>query len=195
MINQSNNICVALTYAYRDILIWEKEKNLSPYEEKLLNNLKLNLQLCLPLQKYATSKLQDFKRIEDPTYNQKKFFEEGKDYIKEFLEEIDNLPNYEHTSIKKESFFQEPNNEYKRYEIIKYYLEAYKIAKILGIDLNRLKNCCHMAYRICLKLDEYKKKYPFDGDKGLWEKDKKMNKIIEAVDKFKKINKNHVERK
>ena len=192
MYNIHNNICIALRYTYRELKKWEEKREFSDYEKKLIKNIYLNLQLCNPLGKYTTSKLEDFKKLDDPTYNnQKEFFENDKDYIDEFLKEVENLPEYEYEPIIEEEFFKEPDNDYRRYELVKYYAEAYKIAQYFDSEeikpfMDKLKNAYHMAFRMCKKLDEYKKKYPFKGDKGLWEKDKKMNKIIDAVEKFKK---------
>jgi len=192
MYNRNNNICLALVYTYKEFKKWEEKRTFSDYEKKLIKNIYLNLQLCNPLGKYATSKLEDFKKLDDPTYNnQKEFFENDKDYIEEFLEEVKKLPEYKYEPIIEDNFFKEPDNNYKRYELVKYYAEVYKIAKYFECEelepfMSKLKNAYHMAFRICKKLDEYKKKYPFEGDHGKWEKDKKMNKIIEAVEIFKK---------
>ena len=190
--NVSNNICLALIYTYKELVKWEKNKSFSKDEKMLLENLHLNLQLCNPLGKYVTSKLEDFKKKDDPTYNnQSDFFENDKDYIEEFLEEVEHLPKYKYKAINEGKFFKEPDNDYRRYKLVKYYSEVYKIAKYFEDDdlnpfMDKLKNAYHMAFRMCRKLDEYKKQYPFDGDRGMWEKDQKMNKIIEAVEKFKK---------
>lgn len=196
MYNKNNNICLALRSAYQEFEKWERGKEFFGYEKKLIKNLYLNLQLCNPLGKYVTSKLEDFKKMEDPTYtNQKDFFEKDKDYIEEFLKEVKELPKLPESVnvIDEKEFFKEPDDSYRRYELVKYYAEVYRIAKYFECDelkpfMNSLKNAYHMAFRMCKKLDEYKEKYPFKGDKGMWEKDRKMNKIVEAVEKFKKDN-------
>jgi hypothetical protein len=194
MINANNNICVALQYCYRDLIEWETSRTFTPYEKRLLENLHLILQLCNPLGKYVTSKLEDFKKMEDPTYNnQTEFFDNEADYIEEFLEEVNSLPEYSYFPIPEKQFFQEPDNSYRRYELFKYYAEAYKIAKQLDMDLKRIRHVYHMAWRMCKKLDEYEEKYPFTGDHGLWEKDKRMNKIIEAVEEFRNGNKRNID--
>lgn len=188
--NKNNNICVALTYSYRDLLKWEKKNkdSLTEEQENLLHNLKLNLQLCNPIQKYATSKLNDFKKIDDPDYEQKVFFEEGKDYIELFLKEVNELKEYDYAPINEIEFFEESDDYYKRYELVKYYSESYRIAKRLLNDDNLIKSimhCYHMAFRICKKLNEYRIKYP---NEKKWGKGKNMVKqnftIIKGVENF-----------
>lgn len=200
-----NNICTALNHTYLSLLKFAEKFEFDNKQKRYIENLKLNLEIALPFGKYTTSKLEDCKKIEDPTYkNQKQFFEDDKNYIEDMYKEIEKLKDeykkYEVEEIDVDKFFSEPINSYRKYELVKNYEEAYKITMLLRDSLNeeqknhlkdfikKLENCFYMSYRMCRKLEDYKKKYPFNGDIGIWEKDKKMKDIKYHSERFRKIN-------
>lgn len=210
-VNQSNNICTALNYLYASLLKFIDKYKFNEEQERYIKNLKLNLEIALPFGKYTTSKLEDFKKMEDPTYNnQKQFFEEDKNYIDEMYVEAEKLKkeskNYKLNDIDVNKFWQEPDDSYRKYDLVKNYSEAYKIAMVLNekfteeqkndfkIVIKRIEHCYYMAYRMCRKLEDYKKKHPFNGDVGLWEKDKKMKEIKYHADLFIRNNKERIKK-
>lgn len=213
MINVQNNICTALNNLYGNLLSFLDRYNFNEEQEKYIKNIKLNLEISLPMGKYTTSILEQFKIKEDPTYNQKKFFEEEKieKYIEEMTDDLERLKsdykNYKIKNINEKTFFNELDG-YKKYELIKNYEETYKLAMLLNDTLDeeqkkkfdqvikRIIHCYYMAYRMCRKLEEYRKKHPFDGDNGkFWKKDQKMSMIKHHALRFRKINEERFERK
>lgn len=212
-INQNNNICVALNYLYASLLRFIEKYEFSDQQVKFINNIKLNLEIALPFGKYTTSKLEDFKKREDPTYiNQKQFFEEDMEdsYIKEMRDEVEKIKkscsNYEIKEISENDFFKEPIDSYRKYELVRNYEDVYKTALLLNLTfhnnqqkdfedvMKRILHCYYMAYRMCRKLDEYRTKYPYEGDMGLWEKDKKMKKIKHHAIRFRRLNEERIKK-
>jgi len=210
-INASNNICTALNYAYGNLLEFVDNYEFTPEQQKYIDNIKLNLEIALPFGKFTTSKLQDFKEREDPTYtNQKDFFEKDKDYISEMKKEIEklknNYTNYKPKEIDESKFFKDVN-DYRKYELVKNYEESYNLALQLNDTLDdeqkvkfehvikRIIHCFFMAYRMCRKIEDYKKRFPYKGDFGLWIKDDKMRSIKHHALRFRRINEERFERK
>lgn len=210
----NNNICTALNNLYSNLLSFIDMFSFNEQQEKIIQNIKFNLELALPRGKFVTSKLEEFKRKDDPTYNnQSDFFQKDKSYIEEMIIEAEKLKNsykdYKIKNIDENEFFNEINSDgLKKYQLIKNYEEVYNLALILNDTLNeeqkskfeevikRILNCFYMSYRMCRKLNDYRKKYPFDGDEGkYWLKDQKMSTIEKSARRFKKINEERFERK
>lgn len=203
-INQSNNVCVALNNLYACFLSFIDNYEFDGKQLEYISNIRYKLEIALPMGKFVTSKLEDFKIKEDPTYNQKKFFEEDKNYIEEMVVEAEKLKenyrNYKPKDIDESVFFNELTG-YKKYELMENYEEVYYLMLMLNDTLDdnqkkkfeqvikRILHCYYMAYRMCKKLQLYKEKYPFDGDEGkYWLKDQKMTTIRKSAKRFRKIN-------
>lgn len=212
--NQGNNICLAINivYAYLLNFIDKYKDRFNKQQNRGLYNLKLYFEISLPLGKHTTSKLEFFKKIDDPTYNnQIDFFEKDFDYIEEMKIEAENIrrniKKYEIEKIDENKFFIEPENTYKKYELVKYYDKAYKTCLLLNKSfddemkkefediINKTKNAFYMAYRMCRKLKDYEKVYPYKGDKDMWLKDQKMTTIIKSAKRFKKIREENFKRR
>lgn len=210
--NANNNICIALNYLYGNLLTFENSCDFFKIQKEYIENIKKNLELALPRGKFVTSKLEEFCKMDDPTYNnQSDFFEKNRDYIEEMKIEAEklkeNYKNYKPKDINEKEFFKD-SNDYKKYQLVQNYEEVYNMVLLLEdtLDDNQKKSfnevikrtlhCYYMAFRMCRKLDEYRKKYPFDGDEGkFWLKDQKMSTMKHHAERFKKINEERFKKK
>ena len=186
-IKERNQICSVANSIYGHILKYEKTFNTN----QDIQDLKYIIEQSVGPAKYSADKLRAFKQKMEGNFKMDKFFDENIDYAKE-LREAD---HYTLLDIKRK--YSKPDDSWAfKYRINHHYQQAYHLAHKIKESLSdseldlweyvvrSVERGYYLSYRICRKLEEYRKKYP---EHEIWNKRKsKLTDFEKFKDKFKR---------